>query len=93
MTESYQDIPEELRYRTSLILSPQRLLEVIKQRREYFDEKIVFRPIDDRGGPVSVYSGPSGPTVTLGKVMKNVGQGKPAGEGIPPGALNDPNSP
>jgi hypothetical protein len=94
MSESFQEeMPEELKYKASLILSPRRLLEVIKQRREYYDEKLVLRPLNDRGGPVGIYSGPSGPIVTLARIQENIRHGRPAGEGLPPDPLNDPNSP
>lgn len=49
--------------------------------------------LQDRFGPLSVYSGPSGPIVTVSKILDNVSKGRPAGEGIPKNALNDPNCP
>jgi hypothetical protein len=55
--------------------------------------RIAFRPLYDRGGTISIYSGPSGPIVTLARIMQNVSRGRPSGEGIAPGALNDPNAP
>jgi hypothetical protein len=64
-----------------------------ESRREAAIQRIAFRPLYDRGGAVGIYSGPSGPIVTIARIMDNVRHGRPAGHGIPPNALNDPNSP
>jgi hypothetical protein len=69
---------------------------MLTRLREWFvsdPSEIAFRPLYDRGGSLSVYSGPSGPIVTLARIMENVSHGRPAGYGIKPNALNDPNSP
>lgn len=88
-----EGVPEELKFKTQLILSPRRLLEVIRQRRDLLEDRLVLRPINDRGGPVGVYNGPSGPIATLVRITENAKQGRDLGEGLPPDPLNDPNSP
>lgn len=52
-----------------------------------------FHPLLDRGGRTSLYSGACGPIVTLAKVSKNVSSSRPAGEGLPIDALNQPDAP
>lgn len=68
---------------------------MFRRRQLSLEERddIAFRPLHDRGGSISVYSGPCGPIVTIARIMDNIRHGRPAGEGIPPNALNDPNSP
>jgi hypothetical protein len=78
-------------------LAPKRLYGIIKAQREEHKEakreRLVLRPINDRGGAVGVYSGPSGPIATIVRMMNNVSRGRPPGEGLSPNALNDRNSP
>jgi hypothetical protein len=57
------------------------------------EEDIAFRPLYDRGGPTSVYTGPIGPAATLARISDNVRNGRPAGEGLPTDPLNDPTLP
>jgi hypothetical protein len=88
------EYPDELKFGLRTLLSPRRLFSVIKDRREYMDLHYpALRPLYDRGGPVSIYQGPSGPIVTLAKIQRNVASGRPPGEGLPPDPLNNPDSP
>jgi hypothetical protein len=57
------------------------------------EEDLVLRPINDRGGSVGLYQGPSGPIVTIAKINDNVRHGRDPGYGLPPDALSDPNAP
>jgi len=86
--------PPELRFSLRALTSISKFKELRQKRRDYMDLNYpALSPLHDRGGPVSVYNGPSGPIVTIAKVMDNVSKGRPAGEGLPPDPLNDPNSP
>jgi hypothetical protein len=102
--ESYDDkeekfsYPPELQFSLNSLLSLRETIGLHKKRRDYRilnDEKRypVLRPLHDRGGRVSAYSGPSGPIVTITKIVDNISKGRPAGEGLPPDPLNDPNAP
>jgi hypothetical protein len=50
--------------------------------------------MNDRGGGIGLYSGPSGPLVTLAKIARNVRRGAPPGKGLPSKRpFSDPDSP
>jgi len=83
--------PSELKFSLRALTSVARLKELRQKRRDYMNLNYpALRPLYDRGGPVSVYQGPSGPIATIHKAMR----GDPeAIKAIENGALNDPNTP
>jgi hypothetical protein len=59
----------------------------------WWPDYLSFRPLYDRGGPISVTPSADGPIGTLARIELNIREGKDPGDGLPPDPLNDPESP